>query len=259
MTAQAATAPGQTGTASIGAARTGASADDRHNGPPAPSDTWLPGPASYPPENGLALSPPMGFNDWAHYGCDINQQLFVNTANALVATGLAKDGYRYVNIDDCWPAMSRNAQGQLVANPTLFPKGDTSANAAIRAHDAGFSINPQGYLLDNLWTYRVTETASVIAANIPAHGVVMYRVTPAVGAHRSAPAAVLSISNPPLVAGKPTPVTVTLTDNGLLPLQDTSISLSPPAGWSARATSATSFGVVQPGLSVTASYSEIAA
>ena len=65
----------------------------------------------------------MGFNDWAHYGCNINQQLFVNTANELVATGLAKDGYRYVNIDDCWPAMSRNAQGQLVANPQLFPNG----------------------------------------------------------------------------------------------------------------------------------------
>jgi alpha-galactosidase len=46
----------------------------------------------------------MGFNDWAHYGCDINQQLFVSTANALVATSLAKDGYRYVHIDDCWPA-----------------------------------------------------------------------------------------------------------------------------------------------------------
>jgi alpha-galactosidase len=65
----------------------------------------------------------MGFNDWANYQCNISQQLFVNTANKLVATGLAKDGYRYVNIDDCWPAMSRNAQGQLVANPKLFPNG----------------------------------------------------------------------------------------------------------------------------------------
>jgi len=52
--------------------------------------------------NGLALTPPMGFNNWAHYECQLNEQLFVDTANALVATGLAKLGYRYVNIDDCW-------------------------------------------------------------------------------------------------------------------------------------------------------------
>lgn len=73
--------------------------------------------------NGLALTPPMGFNNWAHYECKLNEQLFVDTADALVATGLANLGYRYVNIDDCWMEMQRNAAGKLVANPKLFPHG----------------------------------------------------------------------------------------------------------------------------------------
>ncbi len=109
--------------ASAVTAQAAASPGSHHGPPPPPGDTWLPGPASYPSENGLALTPPMGFNDWAHYGCDISQQLLVSTADELVATGLARDGYRYVNIDDCWPAMSRDAAGQLVANPELFPNG----------------------------------------------------------------------------------------------------------------------------------------
>jgi len=73
--------------------------------------------------NGLAFTPPMGFNNWAHYECKLNEQLFVDTADALVKTGLAKLGYRYVNIDDCWMVKHRNAAGELVADPKLFPHG----------------------------------------------------------------------------------------------------------------------------------------
>lgn len=73
--------------------------------------------------NGLALTPPMGFNNWAHYECKLNEQLFVDTANALLSTGLAELGYRYVNIDDCWMEKHRDAAGNLVADPKLFPHG----------------------------------------------------------------------------------------------------------------------------------------
>ncbi|MGH8279663.1 MAG: glycoside hydrolase family 27 protein [Gammaproteobacteria bacterium] len=73
--------------------------------------------------NGFALTPPMGFNNWAHYECKLNEKLFVDTANALVSTGLAKLGYDYVNIDDCWMQKQRNAAGDLVPNPKIFPHG----------------------------------------------------------------------------------------------------------------------------------------
>ncbi len=98
--------------------------------------------ASPPPhsENGLALTPPMGFNDWAHYQCHISQKLFVRTARALVRTGLARLGYRDVNIDDCWMARHRNAQGELVARRTLFPRGLKWLGRYLHAHGLKFGI-----------------------------------------------------------------------------------------------------------------------
>ncbi|GAA5009711.1 NEW3 domain-containing protein [Actinopolymorpha pittospori] len=88
-----------------------------------PADTWLPKPNDAPSENGLALTPPMIFNSWAVTGCDISQQTFVDAANTLVDTGLAAAGYNSINIDDCWSAAERDADGNLVADATKFPNG----------------------------------------------------------------------------------------------------------------------------------------
>ena len=71
----------------------------------------------------LAVTPPMGWNDWAHYQCGYNEATILANANALVSTGLAAKGYNTVTIDDCWMNTSRDANGNLVANPTLFPDG----------------------------------------------------------------------------------------------------------------------------------------
>ena len=91
-------------------------------------------------ENGLALRPPMGFNDWAHYECHISQRLFVETARALIRTGLARLGYRDVNIDDCWMARHRNAEGQLVVRHRLFPRGLKWLGHFLHAHGLKFGI-----------------------------------------------------------------------------------------------------------------------
>jgi alpha-galactosidase len=71
----------------------------------------------------LAATPPMGWNDWAHYQCWISEQIIVDNANALVKSGLAAKGYDTVTVDDCWMASSRNANGDLVADPEKFPHG----------------------------------------------------------------------------------------------------------------------------------------
>ncbi|MEY9904667.1 alpha-galactosidase [Catenulispora sp. MAP12-49] len=73
--------------------------------------------------NGLALTPPMGWNDWNAFGCDVSAQLVEQTADKLLASGLAADGYQYVNIDDCWMAPSRDSAGNLVPDPVKFPDG----------------------------------------------------------------------------------------------------------------------------------------
>jgi alpha-galactosidase len=68
-------------------------------------------------------SPPMGWNSWNRFGCSIDESLIRATADAIVANNLDDLGYRYVNIDDCWMASTRDAQGRLQAHPTRFPSG----------------------------------------------------------------------------------------------------------------------------------------
>jgi alpha-galactosidase len=76
-------------------------------------------------ENGLARTPPMGFNNWnfTHCGSTFNETSIKAVADAFVAQGLRDVGYTYVNIDDCWALPQRNAQGNLVPDPARFPSG----------------------------------------------------------------------------------------------------------------------------------------
>ncbi|MCX4695792.1 ricin-type beta-trefoil lectin domain protein [Streptomyces sp. NBC_01408] len=71
----------------------------------------------------LALTPPMGWNNWAHYMCDIDESKVIANADALVSTGLAAKGYDTVTVDDCWMTKSRDAQGNLVVDTQKFPRG----------------------------------------------------------------------------------------------------------------------------------------
>ncbi|CAF1427835.1 unnamed protein product, partial [Rotaria sordida] len=77
---------------------------------------------SYEINNGLGRTPQMGWNSWNHFGCNINEKLIQQTADVIVATGLAAAGYEYVNMDDCWQ-VSRDSQGTIQADPKAFPSG----------------------------------------------------------------------------------------------------------------------------------------
>lgn len=78
---------------------------------------------AYGLKNGLGATPQMGWNSWNHFGCQIDEQIIRDTADAMVSTGLAKLGYIYINIDDCWAEMSRDSQGILRARESTFPSG----------------------------------------------------------------------------------------------------------------------------------------
>ncbi|RDY03229.1 hypothetical protein CR513_13200, partial [Mucuna pruriens] len=73
--------------------------------------------------NGLGQTPPMGWNSWNHFACNINENLIRQTADAMVSTGLAALGYQYINIDDCWGELNRDSQGNLVPKASTFPSG----------------------------------------------------------------------------------------------------------------------------------------
>ena len=79
----------------------------------------IPGASSY---NGLALTPPMGWDNWNAFGCDVSEDLLLQTAHTMVDYGLRDLGYDTVVLDDCWQ-LGRNSSGYMVENPKTFPRG----------------------------------------------------------------------------------------------------------------------------------------
>jgi alpha-galactosidase len=88
--------------------------------------------------NGLALTPPMGWNDWNTFGCNVSEQLVEQTADIMVSSGMRDAGYTYVNIDDCWMTGSRSSSGQLVPDPSKFPHGISGVAAYV--HGKGLKL-----------------------------------------------------------------------------------------------------------------------
>lgn len=79
-------------------------------------------PATAQKFDGLAQTPPMGWNSWNHFGCNVNEKLIRETADAIVSRGLRDAGYIYVNIDDCWQG-TRDKDGFIQPDPVRFPSG----------------------------------------------------------------------------------------------------------------------------------------
>src|ERR1035438_9674225 len=70
----------------------------------------------------LASTPPMGWNSWNRFGCNVSEDLIRQIADAMVTSGMKDAGYRYVVIDDCWQ-IDRDSNGNILADPTHFPSG----------------------------------------------------------------------------------------------------------------------------------------
>jgi alpha-galactosidase len=69
--------------------------------------------------NGLARTPPMGWNSWNHFSERVDDKVVRGAADAMVSSGMAAAGYVYVNIDDTWEG-GRDAEGNIVPN-AKFP------------------------------------------------------------------------------------------------------------------------------------------
>ncbi len=73
-------------------------------------------------DNGLARTPPMGWNTWNKFACNVSEKLVKEAANAIVSSGMKGAGYKYVVIDDCWQ-VSRDEAGNIVPDAERFPSG----------------------------------------------------------------------------------------------------------------------------------------
>lgn len=94
----------------------------------------------------LALTPPMGWNSWNKFQCNVSEKLIRETADAIVASGMKAAGYTYVNIDDCWQ-VARDSLGFIVADPQRFPSGMKALADYI--HSKGLKL---GVYSDAGWT-----------------------------------------------------------------------------------------------------------
>jgi alpha-galactosidase len=74
-------------------------------------------------DDGLARTPPMGWNGWYAFGCRTDEAKVRAAADALVSSGLRDAGYTYVNVDDCWMAPKRGPDGALRPDPKRFRDG----------------------------------------------------------------------------------------------------------------------------------------
>ncbi|MEV4426372.1 NPCBM/NEW2 domain-containing protein [Streptomyces sp. NPDC049602] len=115
---------------------------------PATADTpaAATGPAPTPtvpvPGDGLALTPPMGFNNWnsTHCRAEFDEAMVKGVADLFVEKGLKDAGYRYVNIDDCWALPKRDADGKLVPDPVRFPHGIKAVADYVHSKGLKFGI-----------------------------------------------------------------------------------------------------------------------
>src|ERR1700724_936729 len=74
-----------------------------------------------PVSAGLALTPPMGWNTWNKFACNVSDELVRGMADAMVKSGMKDAGYQYVVIDDCWQA-ARDSKANIVVD-SHFPQG----------------------------------------------------------------------------------------------------------------------------------------
>jgi alpha-galactosidase len=89
--------------------------------------------------NGLAQTPPMGWNSWNKFGCNVNEATVRGVADAMISSGMRDAGYLYVVVDDCWHG-PRDAEGNISADPERFPSGMHALADYIHARGLKFGI-----------------------------------------------------------------------------------------------------------------------
>ncbi|MFG1675435.1 cellulose binding domain-containing protein [Micromonospora sp. NPDC049282] len=91
-------------------------------------------------DNGAARTPPVGWNSWNTFGCNINETLIRQMTDAMVSSGMRDAGYQYVVVDDCWMNPNRDSAGNLQGDPSRFPSGMKALGDYIHARGLKFGI-----------------------------------------------------------------------------------------------------------------------
>ena len=63
----------------------------------------------------------MGWNSWNAFASAVDEEKVMGSAKRIVDSGLARKGYRYINLDDGWAAKRRLPDGHLMIRTDKFP------------------------------------------------------------------------------------------------------------------------------------------
>jgi len=101
-------------------------------------------------DNGMALTPPMGWMSWQRFKCAVDCQAHPNhcisedlvkrMVKAMVAGGYLEAGYNFVAIDDCWMEKSRDEKGNIRPDPKRFPNGIKHLSDFVHNHGMKLGI-----------------------------------------------------------------------------------------------------------------------
>ncbi|MGQ1891087.1 glycoside hydrolase family 27 protein [Thermophagus sp. OGC60D27] len=87
----------------------------------------------------LAITPPMGWNSWNKFGCNVDEKMIMEMADAMVTSGMRDAGYEYIVIDDCWQ-VGRDSLGNIIPDPERFPSGMKALGDYIHSHGLKLGI-----------------------------------------------------------------------------------------------------------------------
>jgi alpha-galactosidase len=90
-------------------------------------------------DKSLASTPPMGWNSWNKFGCNVNEDMIRQMADAMVKSGMKDAGYQYIVIDDCWQ-VERDASGNIVPDARHFPSGIKALADYVHSRGLKFGI-----------------------------------------------------------------------------------------------------------------------
>jgi len=89
---------------------------------------------------GLAMTPPMGWNSWNTFETNIDEKLVKEMADIMVSSGMVEAGYKYIILDDGWMTKQRDKEGNLVPDPLKFPNGMKSLVEYVHAKGLKFGL-----------------------------------------------------------------------------------------------------------------------
>jgi len=90
-------------------------------------------------DKGLASTPPMGWNSWNKFGCNVGEDMIRQMADGMVKSGMREVGYQYIVIDDCWQ-VERDQSGNIVADAKRFPAGIKALADYVHSRGLKFGI-----------------------------------------------------------------------------------------------------------------------